>query len=293
METIKANLLTSQQMIEKANLGWRVLQAPLLYEGNGLSKFAGKVVNFREDTGAPLGVVGDGYRIVQNTTAFAFLDSLLGDSIEAFIKAGSWKGGARVFIRAKLPGNLVFAGNSDDRGEKWVDFYTSHDGSSALEVKIIAGRLVCANGLIANARTLQATRVRHTANLSLETIRRGLGILNQQFDQLVALSNRMAAQPFAAAKMPEVLEKVGLVPAGEVKRSSRAQNIINEVSALFNGQGRGANLAGTRGTVWGAYNAITEFVDHHRGSDGEKRAESAAIGSGARVKETALEVLSA
>lgn len=286
----KDTLKTSAEMMQTAGLNWKVLQAPVLFEGNGLKPFAHKLVNYRDDSGAPLGIVSDSYRVVQNSTAFAFLDSFLGESIEMYTRAGSWKGGARVYIRAKLPGMLKFAGNEADLGEKYIDFHTSHDGSGSIEASLLAWRLVCSNGLKA-FKKIAGGKVRHTMNLSLDSIRESIGLMNQQFNIMETLSNKMAAAPFEVSKLPNVLESVGLIPK-EDKRSTRALNIIDEVSALFTGLGKGSTLAGTRGTTWGAYNAITEYVDHFRGASAVKRAESAAIGSGATIKETALEVLS-
>ncbi|HWY33189.1 MAG TPA: DUF932 domain-containing protein [Nitrosopumilaceae archaeon] len=285
METI----LNSEQMIEKAGLNWKVLSTPVLFEGNGLKEYVGKKVNYREDNGFPLGVVGDGYKVVQNSTAFAFLDSFLGESIENYVKAGSWKDGARIYIRAKLPGTLIFAGNENDTGEKYVDFHTSHDGSISLEASILAWRLVCSNGLKA-FKKLASVKARHTLHLNLDSMKESLGLLNNQFNVIQELSNKMAAQPFERNHFGNVLEKIGLIPA-EPKRSTRAQNILQYVESLF-ANGKGANLEGTKGTTWGAYNAITEYVDHYRGNSVVKREESASIGSGALIKEKALEVLS-
>ena len=54
--------------------------------------------------------------------------------------------------------------------------------------------------------------------------------------------------------------------------------------------GKGNQLPKVRGTMWAAYNAVTEYVDHHRGADDEKRLESAWFGQGIGMKNTALAV---
>jgi phage/plasmid-like protein (TIGR03299 family) len=291
MERMPTQLKTSAQMISEAGLSWRVLQAPVLFEGNGLKKYSGKLVNFRDDTGEPLGIVSPTYKIVQNSTAFAFLDSLLGDSIEQYVKAGSWQNGSKVYIRVKLPGDITFAGNPDDKGIKYVDFNTSHDGSKALEASLMAYRLVCSNGL-KMFKAIAGGKMRHTQGMSLDKLRMSLNLMNGQFDIMEKLSNQMSQTAFESKYIPQVLEKVGLIPAEE-KRSTRALNILTAVEALYNGEGKGSRMQGSRGTRWGIYNAITEYIDHRRGSDAGKREESATIGQGATVKEKALEVLSA
>lgn len=289
---LNASLMTSEQLIEQAGLNWKVKQAPIEYSlsGGAIKRVESKLVNYREDTGNALGIVGKGYQVVQNSTAFAFLDSFLGAGIESYLRAGSWDDGARVYIRAKLPGSLVFANNDDDRGEKYVDFSTSHDGTSPLKASIVAWRLVCSNGLM-GFRAIAGTKMKHTMNLALDDMRESLGILNSQFSIMEELSQKLSATPFQRDYFGGVLEKIGMIPKEE-KRSTRAQNILQYIETLFDG-GKGAHLDGARGTAWGAYNAITEYVDHYRGKDADRRAESAAIGSGARLKETALEVLAA
>lgn len=291
MQTKIETLKTSTQMISEAGLSWRVLQAPVLFDRTGLKEYKGKLVNYRDDTGQALGVVSPSYQIVQNSTAFAFLDSLLGDSIEQYVKAGSWKNGSKVYIRIKLPGEVTFAGNPEDRGVKYVDFNTSHDGSGSIEASLIAYRLVCSNGLRL-LKTIAGGKVKHTQGMSLDKLRNSLQLMNGQFDIMEKLSAKMAGNVFDQRNIPQVLEKVGLIPAEE-KRSTRAVNILEAVTALYNGEGKGSLLQGSKGTLWGMYNAITEYIDHRRGSDALKREESATIGQGAKVKEKALELLSA
>jgi hypothetical protein len=50
---------------------------------------------------------------------------------------------------------------------------------------------------------------------------------------------------------------------------------------------------GVAGTRWAALNAVTELVDHERGRSDNTRIESAWFGTGAVLKNRALELLSA
>ncbi|NHZ66059.1 DUF932 domain-containing protein, partial [Massilia sp. CCM 8694] len=51
---------------------------------------------------------------------------------------------------------------------------------------------------------------------------------------------------------------------------------------LFDGHGRGAELASAKGTAFGLLNAVTEFVDHERRArSNDHRLESAWFGQGA------------
>jgi hypothetical protein len=62
---------------------------------------------------------------------------------------------------------------------------------------------------------------------------------------------------------------------------------------LFKGAAIGSEIPGVMGTRWGMLNAVTEMVDHERGRQGSTRLESAWFGTGAALKNKALELLSA
>ena len=62
------------------------------------------------------------------------------------------------------------------------------------------------------------------------------------------------------------------------------------MQALYDGGGRGADLASAKGTAWGLLNAVTEFVDHERRArNQEYRLDSAWFGQGPGLKQRALE----
>lgn len=242
-----------------------------------------------------MGVVGAGYKVVQNKTAFAFLDSIVGEQISMFVSAGDFGGGRRIYVQAKLPGDIQFAGNRDDRGDKLVTFITSHDGSLPVSALFTPVRIVCQNTFNAALDSKDHVRRKHTASLNLDTIRHQLGIMNRQFDILANLSEKLAGVRFGDGQIKGLLEVSGLIPtkaAGDGELSSRAANITAFVTGLFAGNGKGANMDGSKGTAWGAWNALTEYIDHHRSTKGDAdRYEAALIGSGARAKDAALSYL--
>src|SRR5690606_33289784 len=78
----------------------------------------------------------------------------------------------------------------------------------------------------------------------------------------------------------------------EDKNNTRMQNIREQIITLFDGQGLGMDM--NQHSVWNAYNAITEYVDHHRTirvsgdySKEEARLDSLWFGSGAQIKQKA------
>ena len=84
-----------------------------------------------------------------------------------------------------------------------------------------------------------------------------------------------------------------LTPYHSSKMELTATRGYRRIMELFNGQALGATIPGVAGTRWAMLNAVTELVDHERGRSANTRIESAWFGTGAALKNRALELLSA
>ncbi len=63
------------------------------------------------------------------------------------------------------------------------------------------------------------------------------------------------------------------------------------LSRYFFEHGKGNDLSGARGTLWAAYNGVTELIDHRRMQNApDRRLDSVWFGDGCRVKGRALRV---
>jgi hypothetical protein len=68
------------------------------------------------------------------------------------------------------------------------------------------------------------------------------------------------------------------------------ERALKKVQAMYEGHGRGAELAAANGTAWGLLCAVTEYVDHEkRARSDEYRLDSAWFGQGALLKQRALD----
>lgn len=160
---------TVAEAIEASGLGWSVAKEPIAVDRGDkpadewwvprCEEIPGFYATVRQDTREVLGIVGERYRIVQNHEAFAFIDELLGSSIN-FETAGSLHGGRRVWVLATLPDHVEVGG---DDVRPYVLLMNSHDGSTAVIAATTPIRVVCQNTLnwgLANAR--QKFSIRHT-----------------------------------------------------------------------------------------------------------------------------------
>lgn len=107
----------------------------------------------RTDLNKSLGIVSDGYGIVQNEDAFKFVDMLC-SGLEAdrtekptIECCGVLGQGERVFITCKMPEDIILNPHTDDRIETYVVFTTSHDGTGAVRCMVTNIRVVCSNTL--------------------------------------------------------------------------------------------------------------------------------------------------
>src|SRR4029078_5896129 len=91
--------------------------------------------------GAVLGVVSDGYTVVENRDCFEFLAKLLGSEL-VFESVGSLWGGRQVFITARLPDHITVGG---DEVCPYVVLSAWHTGTGAIRAMTTPVRERCAN----------------------------------------------------------------------------------------------------------------------------------------------------
>lgn len=251
----------------------------------------------RTDTRAVLGVVSKGYTPIQNRQCFNFLDSLVADNGIRYHTAGSLGKGERIWLLARLPSHIRVRG-SDDEVQKFLLLNNSHDGSSALRCLFTGIRVVCANTLNAALRegAGEGIAIRHRGNLAAKVreARDALGLAQRFFDDLEGRIDRLAMHTPTQAQLAGYFKV--LFPDFEERRATRAENVRSRLTELFE-SGLGQDIPQIRHTSWAAFNAVSEYVDHHkptRGRDdadrGSKRLESSLFGTGANLKAKAFEL---
>lgn len=282
---------TAESAIVKAGLAWTVSKRSVFVNleraQSTYRPIDAKRAIVRDDTGTVFNVMGEGYTPVQNREAFAFFDSIVGEGQAIYHTAGSLGLGEKVWILAKLPGDIVV--NDGDRTEKFLLLSNSHDGTQALRMFFTPIRVVCQNtlNLAQSGRGKgEGISIRHTvgATLAVQEARRALGIAVKFYDGLgnvvSALAHSKASRDAVSAYFKT------LVPDNvEAEKTSRTVNIRATMFHNFE-HGKGNNGA----TWWDAVNAVTEYVDHDRSTRGNglekvsNRLESQWFGSGARIK---------
>lgn len=292
-----AAAMTADEAITAAGLDWTVSKEPIfLADGTEvLGQFAIKPSN----GSAPFGVVGSYYHPLQNREAFSFADAVVGEKGAHYHTAGALGEGELVWMLLKVPGMVRTAG--DDVTEKFMLLSHRHDGRGSVQVALTGIRVVCQNTLNAAIGSAKAiARLRHTATLGLRVgeVRETLGLVNSAFAEFEEKSKALAAVKLDGKGLEAYLTDVLLAgkATAQGKASARSANVIKEVTGLFE-NGMGADIPEIRGSAWAAYNAVTEYVDHHRTTRKEETADEHAqgllFGTGAKLKAKAFEVAEA
>jgi phage/plasmid-like protein (TIGR03299 family) len=240
----------------------------------------------RMDTGAVLGVVGSRYSVIQNRDAFGFFDALVGEDEAVYETAGVLGNGEKIWILAKLPGYIKVRGM--DVIDKYLLLTNSHDSSSLVRDKLTPIRVVCSNTLsVALSGSEEEVRIRHTPS-GIDNLREAhklLGLTNQLYEQLDFIFNRMALRKLTDKQLLQYVKT--LIPENEeAEFKTRTDNIRSKILELHE-VGAGAHMS--RGSLWGAFNAVSEYTDHvQHSASPEKRLKSVWYGSGERLKQKAF-----
>ncbi len=253
--------VTAEKAIIAAGMNWEVSKKVLSCNARIIENYKAIV---REDTKEVLSIVKDRYTPLQNKEAFAVLDPFLSETKAVWHTAGVLGKGEKIWVLAKLPGNIQVT--KDDIIDKYFLLTSSHDGSSSIQLRFTPIRVVCQNtlqmALLGEGSSIM--KVKHTINQNskIKEAIKILGLVEQ-----VAKEFEVSAKEMYKFKMSnndidnyiaEILdigkdcrEKVKLY---EDKSFERFRSLVDS--------GIGTDISGVQGSLWGAYNAITEGIDH-------------------------------
>ena len=99
--TIVEEAPTSADALHLAGLDWEVVQNPV-FTGDGF-EIPNYKANVRNSDNSVLGIVTDRYKIVQNSEAFAFTDSIIDSGEVLYETAGSLRNGKTIWLLARMP----------------------------------------------------------------------------------------------------------------------------------------------------------------------------------------------
>jgi phage/plasmid-like protein (TIGR03299 family) len=296
------HLMTAEEVMAAAHLGgWNVRKRPMvipmdqeepILSAEGVTtrpalKVPGKFATVRTNpvTGSVdyLGVVGTAYTPYQNEESCDLLNKVVDESGAHFETAGSLNNGRQTFVTMKLPDAIELRGHDGtvDKTEVYLSALNSHDGSSAFRFLVSPVRIVCGNtqdAAIASAKASAVVWHTEAMRATIAEVRATLGLTFKYVEEF----ERECAELYAhEITVPEVTELAGKLvkleaAATDRQRANRTEH-ANGITKLFVESPTVQTFAGTR---LGAYNAVTEYVDHVmdvRGGAGKNLADMRAM----------------
>ena len=304
---VEGEAMTAAQAIEAANLDWEVVTEPVYrsipagdFSPTHFKEIEGKRAVVRQDTGEVFGILTERYTPFQNLHSFDLVNAVVGTGDAVFHTVGSLHGGRRVWMLLKLQGDYTL--DNGEKLESYVLLDNSHDGTSALRMRLTPIRVVCANTLGAATGKQAAFYSRHTSGIMdrANEARDLLGLNAVYMERFMSQANRIAEERFSSFDMERFTRTVlDLDPDKELDRQHGVKAAAGLKLMELYRYGVG-NFGETR---WDAYNAVTEYLDYSKGgrsvgsvdsvsdTDVNRRLENSWFGSGNQMRERAWDIL--
>lgn len=277
--TIVQDSPTSAEAIKLAGLDYRVEKEQVYFnqpymqfgkERNKQIPVPDAFATVRKDTNVPFGIVGSRYEVLQNVEAFDFFDQIVGRKEAIYETAGALGQGETIFITAKLP-EYIKVGQKD-LIEQYLFLTNNHNGKGVVQAAFTPIRIVCNNTLnAALSHNSNRVRIMHNANVKdrLKEASKLMGIVNQLKEELEGVFNAMAKKPIVDQQLKDIIvatfatkAHMDLIAKGEeCAQLTRFETLISDVYAYALGSDT-QQMDTTKGTVFGAYNAVTGYLQN-------------------------------
>jgi hypothetical protein len=264
----------------------------------------------RTDTNEVLGTVGNNYGIVQNRTAFEFLDTLasgeVGGNRSMIETCGYFRNGGKVFVTCRMDEDFYLPNSPQDKINDYLIFSNTHDGSGGVSVLFSPVRVICQNTLNMALKHFSAklsfrhsSRVNERLDLTNEeNVKRAVQVLEMHkrfkeefITKLYSLSTeridrnapiKFAVELFCDKKQVELAQKANWNFDEVSEIASRTRGSINALLAsIESGVGQDAY----RGTKLWLYNGLTTFyANDFKYSNSEIEFESRFNANGSTAK---------
>jgi phage/plasmid-like protein (TIGR03299 family) len=291
------NRLATHQPLEvwakQAGLNFQIKETPVRFmtESVGsigaIMSYPENKVLFRSDSNAPLSVVSQRYKVVQPREILEFYRDLTEISGYELETAGVLKGGRTIWALARTGQSSTLKGNDVTNG--YVLLATGCDGTLATTAQFTSIRVVCNNTLaVALAGSTGAVKVRHSTTFEPVAVKAKLGISVSSWDGFMYQMKGLSERKVKSTEAFNYFLRVFSDPSNPMGISN--ERAMTKAMSLYEGQGKGAELASSKGTAFGLLNSVTEFVDHERRARStDHRLDSAWFGQGAALKQKALD----
>lgn len=289
---------TAKDMLEAAGLADLDVRKAPLYAGRKGPLVPNKYANVTKD-GRVVGVVGPSYRIIQMEEAFSFADNLIDSGDGNWERAGSLQNGSIAFgcLEFTHLGITVPGDEADGDMKPYLLIVNSFDGSYPYMGKVAWIHPRCTNTFQMAAGGLgNRFKIRHSGSLDgkIQMAREAIGFAFAHAEESKVLIERLALKQVVDAQVEAIFKAVWPV-SEELPEARRDETTASKAFASYLSS---PTVEPIRGTAWGAFNAVTEYLDHvaeykagKKNTAEDVKATSILLGTSEWAKERALNLL--
>jgi phage/plasmid-like protein (TIGR03299 family) len=229
-----------------------------------------------------LGITHRGFQPLQNREGALIFDAIFGRQKDVYHTGGYLKNGEIVWLLAKLPKDMeILAG---DEVNPYALFTNSHHGTIAIDFRITTVRVVCQNTLalalegndiktfFKHAHDGDYSALQGQAEQFFSDAMAGIDDLQQTFAAMAGFAfpegriKEFARLLFPEPRMPLGVRRDSPRYKAFLSMQRKAEQARQAVLYLVT-HGKGADLKGVKGSLWGGLNAVIEYIDHYHGKD--------------------------
>lgn len=281
-----------EDWIKAAGYDFEIVSVPVQYTPIGSEwpvPYDGKAVHYHSKTREPLAVVTDQFKIVQPRDVMAFFRQAIEQCGCKMETAAILRGGRKYFALAETSRSAVIAGSEH---KQYLLLATACDGTLSTHCELTNVRVVCENTLreAIHQKNQNRVKVKHSTVLDPTSTLTKLGLLDfddsfqanvEQLEQLAATRITMpeVRKIYAELLSPDRAAEF-LTDEAQGKKVRAIRGLDDMCQSYLNGVGA------CPGTLYGALQGVTFYIDHVRGSGNLDTATwSALFDQGARVKD--------
>ena len=287
---------TIEQWQQAAGMDFEIKSTQVYYKTDAdqvyaMNKFKGKKILLRSDTQKALAVVSDTYKVVQPKEILEFYRDLTEKAGFKLETAGVLREGRKYWALANTGNQIKLAG---DEIKGYLLLGTACDGSMATTAMFTSVRVVCANTLgfamqeAESGKAKNVVRVSHRSVFDEDFVKAQLGLADISWSKFITQVDKWCTMTVNESLAKNYFDSIAsyTTTEGDVVVSKKTTDML---MSLFQGGGKGSDLVTAKNTVWGMVNAVTEYVDHHRGRTNDGRMDRAWFGNGQVIKSLAVE----
>ena len=259
---------STEEAYELSGLNWNVDLLPAYCKIGDKDVATGNFAIVRDKDQSIFGVVGDRYNPFQNKEAFDWCKPLVDSELFTMETAGSLKGGRVCWTLLKQGVAEVVKG---DTLKSYLLMTWSHDGTKSVQVTPTTIRVVCNNTLqMALKGSKEISKVRHTASMipRLEEVRKMHELNAQAFkaqqDAFNILLDKHIETPeeYIERVMREVFGTPDDIKSMKDGRGKTIALNTKELLLDYAVNGSGIKEQGIGNTLYGAFNGVSEAMEH-------------------------------